>query len=355
MTEQQLMTPIEAINEFYRLKDKYQSVYYEKYVKPIIKSNKSKREKRIEYSRLPKRECINCKRNVETLFIINEDKNELVRKFKAKCGDRAEPCPLDIEINYASREQFDRLIKDGLTEIENIKIRIIKEKNNALFFSKDVVSTFEKITQQLKSETEFTGAIIETNLLRNDNPEKRDLIKETMDEFGKGCIIPFKEMVNEYMETNNELILNRAVNFYINEMIPKLKDLLSLKYDINMVEYDETTNIYKLIQIKKSLENNEFFFSENDKVVKFIRGVRKDKKKTRKEELTFKPKNKTKKIKPLTDFVLEDEDEDEELDNNEAIADVDESVADVSVAELENKYGEKVIIKPIIDENGQLR
>jgi uncharacterized protein YfkK (UPF0435 family) len=57
----------------------------------------------------------------------------------------------------------------------------------------------------------------------------------------------------------------------------KLKDLLSLKYDINMVEYDETTNIYKLIQIKKSLENNEFFFSENDKVVKFIRGLRKDK------------------------------------------------------------------------------
>ena len=48
MTEQTILTPIESINEFYRLKDKYESGYYEKYVKPIIKSNKSKREKRVE-------------------------------------------------------------------------------------------------------------------------------------------------------------------------------------------------------------------------------------------------------------------------------------------------------------------
>ena len=45
MTEKQTLTPIEAINEFYRLKEKYESVYYEKYVKPIVNSDKSKKEK----------------------------------------------------------------------------------------------------------------------------------------------------------------------------------------------------------------------------------------------------------------------------------------------------------------------
>ena len=71
MTEQTILTPIEAINEFYRLKDKYESGYYEKYVKPIIRSNKSKREKRVEYSKLPKHECINCKNYILTAVVPN--------------------------------------------------------------------------------------------------------------------------------------------------------------------------------------------------------------------------------------------------------------------------------------------
>ena len=58
MTEKQTLTPIEAINEFYRLKNKYESVYYEKNVNPIVKSDKSKREKSIDYSKLPKHELI---------------------------------------------------------------------------------------------------------------------------------------------------------------------------------------------------------------------------------------------------------------------------------------------------------
>ena len=52
----QSLTAIDAINEFYRLKDKYETEYNEKYVKPIVKSNKPNKFKRIDYSRLPKHE-----------------------------------------------------------------------------------------------------------------------------------------------------------------------------------------------------------------------------------------------------------------------------------------------------------
>lgn len=83
------------------------------------------------------------------------------------------------------------------------------------FFNQDVVSIFDKITQQLKSETEFTGFVIETNVLRNNNPEKSDLLKKTIDEFGKGFIIPFKQMIKEYMDTSNELILNQKFTTFI--------------------------------------------------------------------------------------------------------------------------------------------
>ena len=98
--EKQTLTPIEAIDEFYRLKDKYETSYYEKYVKSIVMSSQTKKQKRVAFSRLPKSECINCKRNVGTIFTVNYYKPEFARKFIAKCGDFQDPCPLDIQINY---------------------------------------------------------------------------------------------------------------------------------------------------------------------------------------------------------------------------------------------------------------
>jgi hypothetical protein len=341
MTEQ--TTPIEAINEFYRLKDKYETSYYEKYVKPIIRSNKSKREKRVEYSKLPKHECINCKRNVGTIFRINVNKKEYLRVFKAKCGDLKDPCPLDIQINYSTREQMDNHIREGLAEIEKIKLNIIKEKNNSLFFHKNVVDVFNKLTETLKDETENTGFVIETNILRNDNPEKKILLRQAIDEFGKGFILPFKQMIKQFDETNNELVLNQAVNFYINEMIPKQKEILSLKYDVSMVEYDELNNIYNLIQLPNSLESNEYYYKDDDKIVKFVRGVKKEKKKTRKDDGELKPKNKTRKIKPVADLVLEDEEEE--------IIEPDEEIVE---EQLESKYADEPNKKPIFDESGNV-
>ena len=54
--EKQTLTPIEAINEFYILKDKYETSYYEKYVKSIVMSSQTKKQKRVAISRLPKNE-----------------------------------------------------------------------------------------------------------------------------------------------------------------------------------------------------------------------------------------------------------------------------------------------------------
>ena len=51
----QTLPPAESLNEFYRLKNKYESTYHDKYVIPILKSNnKTKKEKRMEFTKLPK-------------------------------------------------------------------------------------------------------------------------------------------------------------------------------------------------------------------------------------------------------------------------------------------------------------
>ena len=140
MEENQSLSPIEAINEYYRLKDKYESGYYDKYVKPIIKSDKSNREKRVEFSKLPKHECINCKRNVGSIFSLVQDTNELLRKYIVKCGDLADPCPLDIQINYSSREPFDSIISTGLSDIDLVKLEIIKELPFIFLWRKNITN-----------------------------------------------------------------------------------------------------------------------------------------------------------------------------------------------------------------------
>ena len=316
--EKQTLTPIEAIDEFYRLKDKYETSYYEKYVKPIVNNSQPKKQKRVAFSRLPKNECINCKRNVGTIFTVKYNKSEYIRQFIAKCGDFQDPCPLDIQINYSARQTFSHDINFELNNVDKLKLKIIKEKNNALFFNKDVIKLFEEITAELKDIMELTGQTIETNILRNDNPEKHALIKKTIDEFGKGFIMPFKQMVQEFNETNNELILNQAVNFYINEMIPKLKDIQELKYEVNFVEYYPQEQLFKLIQMPTSLESNENTFKEDDKVVKFITGVRKDKKSKTKKVMGVVTK-KTRKLRPTGDLVIEEDVEEEVVGENQEV------------------------------------
>jgi hypothetical protein len=222
--EKQKLTPIEAINEFYRLKDKYETSYYDKYVKQILKSKKSKKEKRVEYSRLPKHECINCKRNVGTIFTITYDFNDLTRKFISKCGDLTDPCPLDIQISYSIRELFDKLIFEGLNNIENLKLDIIKQKNNALFFksSRNIINIFDKLTTDLKSQTSDTGYNIEKDILKNENPEKIILLRKSIDEFGIGFVLPFKQMIQDFLKTNDELIINQ------DSLYKKLVDLQAM-------------------------------------------------------------------------------------------------------------------------------
>ena len=334
--EKQTLTTIEAINEFYRLKDKYETSYFEKYVKAIVNSKKTKREKRVDFSRLPKHECINCKRNVGTVFTIKYYKPDFVRQFIAKCGDFQNPCPLDIQINYALREPFSKYIKTEVDNIEVLKLEIIKEKNNALFFKKDVLKSFEDITSELTSESEIAGIAIETNILKNDNPEKRVLLRQTIDEFGKGFIIPFKQMVQEFNDTNNELILNQAVNFYINEMMPKLKDIQELKYAVNFVEYEPKDHLYRLIQFANSLESYEYCFKDDDKVVKFIKGVKKDNKSKTKKVMDV-VANKTRKNRPIGELIVEE--------------DVEE-VVEEAVEEppsLTTKFGDNTFDKPKYD------
>jgi hypothetical protein len=269
------MNIVDALNEYYNLKEKYEKTYYNKFINPLVKSNTlSKREKRVEFAKLPKPECINCKRNVGTLFSMKFNQDEFVKMFSIKCGDIKEPCPLNISFNYAERQTYDFNIEVNQKSLNKVKKEIIIEKNNTMFNyvnENEALETFNKLTEEMKNISEMLGYAIEKNILKNNNPDKLELLKKKQEELYKIYLTHLKTLLNEYNKSNKDEILIDAVKYYNIEMTPLLREIMNLKYEINMIEYDDDKNMYYLIQQKNSLISKELYMEDDDKVIEFTK------------------------------------------------------------------------------------
>ena len=311
----------EVLNEYYKLKSKYEDNFHDKYIKPILRSEgKSKREKRLEYQKLPKPECINCKRNVGSIFTIKKDSQEYSRTFIAKCGNLDDPCPLNIVFDYTGRDELDKEILKHDNDIKEIKNKIIFDKNNMMFGYIDqtkAVEIFNTDTTELKEISEAAGFIMEINIQLNDNPVKKNLIKTNEDKLGIDYLLPFKKMIKEFEQTGKTEILNKAVKFYVDEMAPLAKTITNLKYEVSYVDFlekkdnedpTEKGDLYILVQKKNSIYSLEYTLYGNDDLKSFTKGTKdfgsKSKSKTKKNlEQTHK---KTRKLRPDLDFVEEE-------------------------------------------------
>jgi hypothetical protein len=317
----------EALNEYYKLKSNYEVNYHEKYIKPIIRSNgKSKREKRLEYQKLPKPECINCKRNVGSIFSIKKDPEEYSRIFSATCGDLTDPCPLNITIDYTFRNELNKELLSADGDINAIKNSIIIDKNNMMFGyieQKKAIASFNVNTAELKSITEGAGFIMDINIQLNDNPIKNDLIKTNEHKLGNEFLLPFKDMIKTFDQNGNTEVLNKAMKFYVEEMTPLITTIRNLKYQVCYVDFveqkdlndsEEKGNLNFLIQKQNSLSNLEFTLYGSDELKSFVKGVR-DPNKTRKNlEQIHK---KTRKLRPSIELVEEEEEGDLEEEDGE--------------------------------------
>jgi len=264
----------EALEEFYKLKSKYENDYKEKYLVPIVKNiKKNARQKRVDYSKLPLHPCINCGRNVGSIFSIKQHDAELKRTYSIKCGDSKEPCPLNILFHYSNRSLYEDTINELLTSMEELKTDIIKEKNNALFFSNgNPLDRFEEITAELKRTAELVGSLIEQNILQTDNPVRAEETRKLIYKFNTNYVRPFKTMIDRYSQYSSEVDITEATRFYTEEMIKIIEEIQRLKFHINNVEYDDVKKTFTLIQKKNTLEDKEYFYGGDDDVVHFVKG-----------------------------------------------------------------------------------
>ena len=82
--------------------------------------------------------CVNCKRPSKkgTIFSIvyhpSDDKTDAYRTFKAICGDLADPCNLNIEINIGQRDSLDKLMNNKMYYHFNSYGKRVPDKYNMM-------------------------------------------------------------------------------------------------------------------------------------------------------------------------------------------------------------------------------
>ena len=305
-----MTTYIEQLNEYYKLKNKYE-ISKDKIKSFVLDGEKNRKknlkEKRLEYEQT-KPKCINCKRPVGTIFSQRYDKENGTRLLKSMCGDRVNPCPLNIVINPGYYETYSTTIQEMENIIKKDKIKIIIDKNKLLFGyikSEQAIANFENLKTNI---SEYTGLLsFELNKYMEivDNlDEKKELNRKTQEAFDLIAII--KETIEKFNDTNDTQFVRDAVDLYVNSLTPKLNDVLHLKYKYCFVEvhaYDSTLN---LIQRKNAPEELEYPLVEPS-IVQFTTGVA-SKVKTRKNKENPTSTKTKKNRQPEIDIVSDEED-----------------------------------------------
>ena len=245
-----------ALNTYYSLKSEYDD-NVDKLKKRIMENKTlSWKEKHKEYRKM-KPKCINCNRPVGTIFDIRFQKDIESRIAKAMCGDRTNPCALNIELNLGMITNIEDQLHDSETEIREIRREIIKDKNDLLFgyvSAPDAIAKFDKIKEKMVDANTSYEIFLNIYVSIVDNkPVKEKINKLLLETYAD--IQSTHELVNKYEREQNVDFINDLVTMYITQMTPKLVELRQLLYPYSAVEKYDNTCV--LIQRKMEIEKME--------------------------------------------------------------------------------------------------
>jgi hypothetical protein len=264
----------EALNEFYKLKSKYESDFNKDKQKIIKDKNLSWKEKKQEFKQL-KPKCINCKRPVGTIFSVKHlgKENEDSRELKAICGSLSEPCNLNITINPGVTYNIMNHIKELEKDNEDYKNEIIEYKNKLLFgytTTEAAIEKFDKTKEAINDISFLLNFNYEQLFEIVDNKSKNENIQKLQEEL-YFFIAEIKQSMSKFNTTTNVQFARDAVEIYVKQMQPKMDELLQLKYKVNLVEYDESNGNYHLMQKKIDIATLEDNYVEPS-VISFVYG-----------------------------------------------------------------------------------
>ena len=257
----------ELIRTYYNIKGKYISKYTSSKNK-ILKSDSSLYEKKIRLKKLQMK-CINCKRNVGTIF--NRSNNILM----CRCGDSENPCNLNIQIDVGQHQNINNLLETIDEDMENAKQFIINIKLKFLYnliCEEEIEKTFNSIKNTFKSLKNANNNILEqienNNKVEIDEPLPKKVDRTTLKKINEikigNLINNFKKLIQDYQKEDKALekqsIMSDALDLYSTQILPLFKNQRSIVHKINTVIEDK--NMFYLVQIKNYLKDNELVLDE---------------------------------------------------------------------------------------------
>jgi hypothetical protein len=287
------------INEYYRLKSKYNNEN-EKNKKKILNNKMlSIKEKKAEFKQL-KPKCVNCGKPGGTTFasiISKESDGGKFRELRAFCN-AVEPCGLSVNIAVGNFENISSVLKTIDEEIYTAKNEIINDKNRLLFgltTTEKVLENFDLQKDSIRDYTNLLENYLQIYIKITDDPERSEKLKSELEK-SYLHIQSIKDALYRFNETNGIEFVKSAVEIYQNQLRPVLNEVLKLKYRENTVVFDESDNSYHLIQRNYSIKDLEI---NNDKyeTVVFETSIQGDKTKVARVD---KPDTRVEKAKPDT-------------------------------------------------------
>lgn len=254
----------EALKYYFKMKATYEKKTME-LKRAAFARGKTKKQGQL-LAKQVRPECAKCKRNVGMIFDMQNN------RYIAMCGSKDKPCELKIELFRGDLDILIELLQFMNTTVEEDKSKIIQQKMQTLFSyisEKDSASLFKKNLDTFNGDsTTYKELLDKYNQLYNSEHTK-ELIKQKIVKIYQ-LKDKMKVMQNEYLKTHNHRIIQEIMDVYVNEYMPEIQNLRTLKYKVmEMVELPRDSEVYHLFQMESKLSDIEYFYGELPSVKTF--------------------------------------------------------------------------------------
>lgn len=249
-----------VLKRYYIIKNQYAKSIIKKKEK-IMKAKISKKEKIARIKQI-KNKCINCKRDVDMVFL------ERNRKMMVKCGDIENPCKLNIDLDKGVLVSVDKEIQRIKQLVDNNISEIIRTKLDLLFNYIDEEKAVNDFDIKKKNFNENSKLLNTYRNLYNDikdDEKKNDEVKKNMIELNaiKDEINILKK--NFQSDGRNENIV-AIIELYKNRFLPLIESVRKNKFTYQNVFYKKSDNKY-LIEQEKYTEKDIQIYIEEPKIL----------------------------------------------------------------------------------------
>jgi Leucine-rich repeat (LRR) protein len=255
----------EALRYYFKIKSEYEEKVLTQRRKVFKDEPNKKIAKRLLQNVRPK--CINCKQDGGTIF----SQGKIEDRYTAKCGNTKTPCNLDISIYTGATQNIENVMNVFKEEVDDLKDTIIRQKLDTLFNYVSEEKSIDLFKQQMTAFSEnmelYSRFLNEYNDIHNNKEKKAMILEKTVDIYR--MIEQNRELIRRYKVEGNQEMLVAAVTEQLREILPEVRKLTTLKYEVMELVFDSKNDVFVHYKYPVNVNRLNSVIGESPRVLKF--------------------------------------------------------------------------------------